>query len=100
MPQAESSGQRLTQRAQVLLEILVSQHLPIPGEVDRHFGGRMGPDGREAGGSSCWLRWGSGYWRDPAGGRPGNVGSPGAGGSTGRRQLDAERTQSPQEDPL
>lgn len=61
VPQAESSGQRLTQRAQVLLEILVSQHLPIPGEVDWHFGGRMAPDGHEAGGSSCWVRWGSGY---------------------------------------
>lgn len=35
----------LTQRTQILLEILVGQHLPVPGKVDRHFWGQPGPDG-------------------------------------------------------
>lgn len=51
----------LTQRPQVLLEILVGQHLPVPGEVDRHFGGRTGarrgPNGPEQtwAGSAIWV---------------------------------------------
>lgn len=86
-PGAKLGGQRLTERAQVLLEILVGQHLPVPGEVDGHFGRRWGPDGRGAGG-------GSGYRSGPAGGQPGSARPP-----VGRWQLDSALAQSPREDP-
>lgn len=98
-PGAERRGQLLTEGAQVLLEILVGQHLPVPGEVDRHFGGLLGRDGHGAGKSSSGLCGRSGSGRDPGGGRPGNVRPPGAGGSAGRRQLDFRRAQSPREVP-
>ena len=63
----------LTQRAQVLLEILVGQHLPVPGKVDRHFRGRLGPDRDRAGGSRSGFAERSGWWAArkcaPSGGR-------------------------------
>ena len=46
-------GQQLTESAQVLLEILVGQHLPVPGEVDRHFGGYWGGTATEQAGAAA-----------------------------------------------